>query len=564
MVAISLYRGNLHRVPDIPRQWLMPNHTISLKDFKYLIRKREKALSRLIPTITTTIATTSNPNPNSNAEQQLEFVGDSGISKQKTIEPPPQCQTQTRTDGDGDGVGVNEIKIERDPSLQQHRIGGDAKDHNGGSDGKGIRDSISCPDNKSAVPPPSQPEIGGNDFGGVATLEAEKEEKQLTLAEPPVEISNDVDLSDREKKKKDLEENLKVLNERKHNLVQMLKQILNAEEEIKRRDSLQASVVRPLIPQQMEAATDMGSNPKQAGNRIGPEANFSGDLEGESEDASNPNTHGRQFHRMRSTSPSTSSPLRKRAHSPLQHTAVPQSTQPGLGVSGHTQPTSAVASSPSRFAPAGPPTSLPPLSVSGIHCRTSSPSPAASGVSSNSNSSFLSIPHHKQQIQKQPNKKETSVVIEKQKPNKEIVNTTKVKQGSKEEAKLEEEAKRVSISLISNGGRRKSFCDSKIELNEFLFNASARIVAFDMPPFMQIHAVNVARKTHDSLEKLSSKILACTLKKEFDEVYGPAWHCIVGTSFGSFVTHSVGGFLYFSIDNKLYFLLFKTTVQKAD
>ncbi|MBA0580928.1 hypothetical protein Gorai_023126, partial [Gossypium raimondii] len=35
---------------------------------------------------------------------------------------------------------------------------------------------------------------------------------------------------------------------------------------------------------------------------------------------------------------------------------------------------------------------------------------------------------------------------------------------------------------------------------------------------------------------------------EFDSTYGPAWHCIVGTSFGSYVTHSLGGFLYFSID----------------
>lgn len=52
--------------------------------------------------------------------------------------------------------------------------------------------------------------------------------------------------------------------------------------------------------------------------------------------------------------------------------------------------------------------------------------------------------------------------------------------------------------------------------------------------------------------------------QEFDGVYGPAWHCIVGTSFGSFVTHSVGGFIYFSMDHKLYVLLFKTTVQKAE
>ncbi|OMO86259.1 Dynein light chain, type 1/2 [Corchorus olitorius] len=113
-------------------------------------------------------------------------------------------------------------------------------------------------------------------------------------------------------------------------------------------------------------------------------------------------------------------------------------------------------------------------------------------------------------------------------------------------------------------GRRRSFGGSQVELGDILANCGVKIVSVDMPPFMQIHAVDCARKTHDSLEKFTSKTLALTLKKEFDGVYGPAWHCIVGTSFGSFVTHSVGGFLYFSMDQKLYVLLFKTTVQRAD
>ncbi|KAJ9145942.1 hypothetical protein P3X46_028269 [Hevea brasiliensis] len=122
--------------------------------------------------------------------------------------------------------------------------------------------------------------------------------------------------------------------------------------------------------------------------------------------------------------------------------------------------------------------------------------------------------------------------------------------------------KRMTISL--GGGRRRSFCGSQVELADFLAHNGAKVVSVDMPPFMQIHAVDCARKTHDSLEKFTSKTLALTLKKEFDGVYGPAWHCIVGTSFGSFVTHSVGGFLYFSMDQKLYVLLFKTTVQRAE
>ncbi|ONI08521.1 hypothetical protein PRUPE_5G183300 [Prunus persica] len=110
--------------------------------------------------------------------------------------------------------------------------------------------------------------------------------------------------------------------------------------------------------------------------------------------------------------------------------------------------------------------------------------------------------------------------------------------GFKEEHEFDN--RRLSVSLNSSGGRRRSLSGS------------------------QIHAVECARKTHDSLEKFTSKTLALTLKKEFDGVYGPAWHCIVGTSFGSFVTHSVSGFLYFSMDQKMYILLFKTTVQRAD
>lgn len=55
MVSISLYKGNLHKVPDVPRKWLMPTRQISVKDFKVLLRRRSRALSRL-----------PNPNPSPN------------------------------------------------------------------------------------------------------------------------------------------------------------------------------------------------------------------------------------------------------------------------------------------------------------------------------------------------------------------------------------------------------------------------------------------------------------------------------------------------------------------
>ncbi|EPS65984.1 hypothetical protein M569_08794, partial [Genlisea aurea] len=65
----------------------------------------------------------------------------------------------------------------------------------------------------------------------------------------------------------------------------------------------------------------------------------------------------------------------------------------------------------------------------------------------------------------------------------------------------------------------------------------------------------------EELERRSKFLKGLILKKkaadEFDSKYGPAWNCVVGTSFGSYVTHSAGGFLYFSID-KLCVLLFRT------
>ncbi|KAJ0095024.1 hypothetical protein Patl1_15498 [Pistacia atlantica] len=93
---------------------------------------------------------------------------------------------------------------------------------------------------------------------------------------------------------------------------------------------------------------------------------------------------------------------------------------------------------------------------------------------------------------------------------------------------------------------------------------NVRVRACDMPLPLQNKAFKCARDHLDTMPgKLDSKRLALALKKEFDSSYGPAWHCIVGTSFGSYVTHSLGGFLYFSID-KVYILLFKTAVEPLD
>ncbi|KAJ4950576.1 hypothetical protein NE237_027408 [Protea cynaroides] len=83
----------------------------------------------------------------------------------------------------------------------------------------------------------------------------------------------------------------------------------------------------------------------------------------------------------------------------------------------------------------------------------------------------------------------------------------------------------------------------------------------DMPADMQERAYRYSRALVDAATDKRPNLthVALSLKKEFDASYGPAWHCVVGKSFGSFVTHSLGGFLYFSVDD-FSFLLFKTEV----
>ncbi|KAK4753931.1 hypothetical protein SAY87_002035 [Trapa incisa] len=107
---------------------------------------------------------------------------------------------------------------------------------------------------------------------------------------------------------------------------------------------------------------------------------------------------------------------------------------------------------------------------------------------------------------------------------------------------------------------RRSVSQVETNLASAVAFLQVKVVATDMPGSMQVHAFRCARASYDSLEKFSSKHMAFNMKKEFDEVYGPAWHCIVGSNFGSFVTHATGCFIYFSVE-KLYVLLFRTKVQ---
>ncbi|XP_057967196.1 uncharacterized protein LOC131157229 [Malania oleifera] len=131
--------------------------------------------------------------------------------------------------------------------------------------------------------------------------------------------------------------------------------------------------------------------------------------------------------------------------------------------------------------------------------------------------------------------------------------------GNSRNAVLKEEGKSSSSDLVE---ARRSVSQVETNLASVAAFLQVKILAADMPAPVQVHAFRCARRSFDCLEKFSSRHMAFNMKKEFDRVYGPAWHCIVGSSFGSFVTHSTGSFLYFSME-KLFVLLFKTRVQRA-
>ncbi|KVI11641.1 uncharacterized protein LOC112507882 [Cynara cardunculus var. scolymus] len=138
-----------------------------------------------------------------------------------------------------------------------------------------------------------------------------------------------------------------------------------------------------------------------------------------------------------------------------------------------------------------------------------------------------------------------------------------------EDKQMVQESARKSVSVMEGGRNsvsltgRRSVGNTAAEMNVVRVATvlQVRVLVTDMPTFMQIHAFRCARNTFDSLEKFSPKQIALNLKKEFDKIYGPAWHCIVGLNFGSFVTHATGCFLYFSME-KLYVLVFKTKVKQ--
>jgi dynein light chain LC8-type len=104
--------------------------------------------------------------------------------------------------------------------------------------------------------------------------------------------------------------------------------------------------------------------------------------------------------------------------------------------------------------------------------------------------------------------------------------------------------------------RRFSITGASDTIEEDTMN-ELRIQAADMPLHMQKAAVQST--SHAIKLYTTEKHIAESIKQDFDQLFQPTWHCIVGRNWGSCVTHSKASgsilkILFSYLLFKLYFL----------
>lgn len=82
MVALAVSRGNLHKVPNAPRRWPLPPRSISLPQFKNLLRRRALALSRIAAA-----AADENPSSTSPCTEKKVKEEEAEESPEKAVNP---------------------------------------------------------------------------------------------------------------------------------------------------------------------------------------------------------------------------------------------------------------------------------------------------------------------------------------------------------------------------------------------------------------------------------------------------------------------------------------------
>merc|ERR1711971_554140 len=85
----------------------------------------------------------------------------------------------------------------------------------------------------------------------------------------------------------------------------------------------------------------------------------------------------------------------------------------------------------------------------------------------------------------------------------------------------------------------------------------AHVKTVDMNEEMEKFAIDTAATALTEAGCIIEKDQAAYIKREFDKTYGPTWHCILGTNFGSHVVHATKHFIYFYL-GPVAILIFKS------
>ncbi|KAL6497439.1 hypothetical protein OROGR_029368 [Orobanche gracilis] len=265
MVAMSLYKGNLHKVPNVPRRWQPPTPKISLEDFKILLHRRARALSRLRFSADASIDVATSPSPSPRPS-------------------PDYINTDYRADN-----AANNFDGDSHRSGPELLSNGDLKEGEG--EKEEVREEGKVTDEKEDSMRKSTEKTDALMEERKNDEDVNNDDKSKVIVNSMGEKSNiDKGASDAERRKKEVKEKFEILNQKKHGLVQVLKQILNAEEHLKRRNSTQGMFGCP--PLLVDTTTDSGSMTKVNTPRMGSDGNQCSDMEGVGADyVSNHNMH---------------------------------------------------------------------------------------------------------------------------------------------------------------------------------------------------------------------------------------------------------------------------------
>ena len=89
----------------------------------------------------------------------------------------------------------------------------------------------------------------------------------------------------------------------------------------------------------------------------------------------------------------------------------------------------------------------------------------------------------------------------------------------------------------------------------------AVVKSCDMSDRMQQHAIDCISFAFQSKRVLDD--IAEIIKTEFDTMYLPTWHCVVGRGMGSYVTHESKSYI-FAYWGEVGILLWRTENESAD